>query len=157
MIELEGDFWEETNREYYDAICCTTNQVVKQDGCLAVGGGIALDFALRYKNLPYIWGQQLLKGHHSRGFMVTEAFMVELDDNYYYLVAFPTKNHFVYPSEMPIIEHSLRALVWTADVFGWQNVLLTRPGCGLGGLNWKDKVKPIVECYLDERFTVINK
>lgn len=35
-------------------------------------------------------------------------------------------------------------------------ILLTRVGCGLGGLDWHTQVKPIIGSILDDRFWVIN-
>jgi len=56
---------------------------------------------------------------------------------------------------MWLIRQSARQLVEMADKFGWGSVVLPRPGCGNGGLDWDD-VRPILEAILDDRFTVVT-
>ena len=38
----------------------------------------------------------------------------------------------------------------------FSSVLLPKPGCANGGLNW-EQVKPLLEQYLDDRFTIIDR
>jgi hypothetical protein len=42
-----------------------------------------------------------------------------------------------------------------ADKFRWQHIVMPRPGCGNGGLDWAD-VEPVLSKLLDDRFTVIT-
>ena len=58
-------------------------------------------------------------------------------------------------SEMSLIEQSCRELVELTDYKGWQKVVVPRPGCGGGGLEWEE-VKTILERHFDERFHVIT-
>lgn len=64
MIEIQGDFWDENIRldHTYDAICCTTNQVVKSNGRLVMGAGIARQFRDVYNGLDLEWGNRLSNG-----------------------------------------------------------------------------------------------
>lgn len=79
--------------------------------------------------------------------------MVSLWDTQF-LVAFPTKDDWKYPSTWEIIEKSACHLVFAAYILGWTSVLLPRPGCGRGGLDW-NKIRPNLRNILDNRFTVI--
>jgi hypothetical protein len=54
-----------------------------------------------------------------------------------------------------IIERSARQLKKLADEKGWKKVIIPRPGCGYGELNWVD-VKSVIETILDDRFHIIT-
>lgn len=38
----------------------------------------------------------------------------------------------------------------------WRYILLPRPGCGNGSLNWERDVRPVLAPVLDDRFSVIT-
>ncbi len=78
-------------------------------------------------------------------------------DNAYFIFSLPTKNEYWLPSPIVLIERSLKELVSLVDhTYKAQNIVLPRPGCGLGGLDWETAVKPLCEKYLDDRFTVVH-
>jgi hypothetical protein len=41
------------------------------------------------------------------------------------------------------------------DRFDLKSIMVPRPGVGIGGLSWGD-VKPILEPYMDDRFTIVS-
>ena len=51
----------------------------------------------------------------------------------------------------------IEELVILSDENGYNKVLLPRPGCGHGGLNWERDVKPLLQERLDDRFIVVNR
>jgi hypothetical protein len=53
-----------------------------------------------------------------------------------------------------IIAESADVLTKLADIAGWNSIVIPKPGCGAGGLNWND-VKPLLET-LDDRFYIID-
>lgn len=51
-------------------------------------------------------------------------------------------------SDLNLIEASLKDLVKYIQKNPERKIYLPRPGCGIGGLNWENEVKPLVEKYL---------
>lgn len=149
MIEVKGDFWEYADEYEPCALVCTTNKVVKNNGELVMGAGIAKDFKERYPFLPKDWGSRLKK-YPEHGLMIT------ITPSMRQLVSFPTKHHWKDNSDLELILQSAKQLVQASILLGWESVLLTRPGCGCGGLKWED-VKPHLQIALwDDAFIVIN-
>lgn len=58
-------------------------------------------------------------------------------------------------ARIDIIRKSCKQLRAMADAYEWQTVVLPRPGCGAGELEWKD-VEPVLREELDDRFYVIT-
>ena len=125
----------------FDAICVTTNGIVKSDGKAVMGKGIALqarnlfpgiDVALAghlklWGNIPaIIWHDAMCK-----------------------IVSFPTKNDWKDKSSLELIDQSAFLLSHMIEGYGWTKVAMTKPGCGNGGLNWAD-VEPIIVKHLPD-------
>ena len=104
-----------------------------------MGGGIAREAAERNPGLKNICGQAILDGNYSLGKdSQTGAEMLR----------FPTKDQVQFDSDMRIIADSLIKLVKYAEDNPNKKIYLPRPGCGLGGLDWKDVVELCIH-YLD--------
>lgn len=65
-----------------------------------------------------------------------------------WVLNFPTKQHWRYPSKMEYIESGLIKFVNNYESRGIREISFPRLGCGNGGLDWKD-VKPLMEKYLE--------
>ena len=154
MLEVTGDFWEYGFNPFlaYDALVCTTNHIVKNNGKLVMGAGIAKDFRDKFTDLDLKWGNRLNRKKHVLGVMAEQV------DGLHriYAVSFPTKYDWRHPSSIDLIENSAKVLAGLTDLMGWNRVLMTRPGCGCGGLEWS-KVKPVIAPLLNDRFVVIDK
>lgn len=147
MLERTQDILSQIN-EPYVATCVTTNAVVKQDGKAVMGAGVAKTIRDMYTGSDVILGALITTyGHKVQQFWITPA-----------LVSFPTKDHFKHKSNIYQIRRSAKELYEWANLNNqYLTIILPRPGCNNGGLNWLD-VKPILESILvDDRFVVIDK
>lgn len=141
MIETSGDIW-----EYGDTctIAITTNGSMTRDGRAIFGQGVAKQAATRHPDLAENLGRLLKeKGNH----------VFDLGNG---IVTFPVEETPWSLPDLRIIARSAEELRQLADTSGWLKIMVPRPGCGGGGLAWKD-VKPLLTPWFDERFLVINQ
>lgn len=141
MLETVGDIW-----QYADSgiIVITTNGSLTPDGRAIFGRGVARQAAVRFPGLAEKTGRLLAElGSH-------------VFDLGYGIVTFPVEETPWSLPDLRIIARSAQELRALADVSGWLKIVVPRPGCGGGGLAWQD-VKPLLESWFDERFTVIRQ
>lgn len=153
MKQLIGNIWD-VYREY-DAVCCTTNNVVKKNGELVMGAGVAKEFAHKYPWLPKNWGGRVLK-HTARYPGDHPTIFITLMQKKPHLVYFGTKYDWNDYSDIELIANAAQGLSMLSEVLDWTSVLLPRPGCDNGGLEWKE-VEARIKPWLDNRFTIIRK
>ena len=162
MREVRGNLFTQD----CDAICVTTNGIVKANGQAVMGAGVAKTAADLYPALPFVLGRALKDKGNRLHLLTKDRFtMVRLpepDSNLmqrkqlrYDIVALPTKQHWRNNSDINLITVSIQDLILLTDKMGWKRVVMPPPGCGLGGLSWEDTVKPRLSSYLDDRFEVI--
>lgn len=133
-----------------DAVCVTTNGIVKRDGNAVMGAGIAKqandmfhvskklgDYINKYGNRPFNLGA------------------VKRGGEVFYLFTYPTKYNFKDDSDINLIVKSAEYLMEMADKFKVNNIFLPPPGCGLGNLNYEVTVKPWISNILDDRFVIV--
>jgi hypothetical protein len=119
-----------------------------------MGAGIAKDFRDKFRDIDMEWGRRIKYGVHDTGFMVSTINSSIGGSRLLSIVAFPTKKDWKLDSNLDLISCSALTLENTAKILGWEHILLTRPGCGNGGLDWS-VVKQAIS-HLDNRFKVIN-
>lgn len=170
MKELRGDLHDIP----CDVVCITTNGFVSKNGKAVMGRGCAKEIKEREPGIDLILGAKIRElgpgvmpmktlddGKTIVAFPVKPASVIYDGDN----IVGHAKNKFKIGDEVPgyfakaeleIIEHSARALRRMADSMPeWNTILVPRPGCGAGELEWKD-VKPILEKYFDHRFNIVT-
>lgn len=142
MIERQGDIW----TSGADVICITTNGVLKRNGELVMGKGIALEAIQKFPTLGK------LLGHHVK---CNGNIPTVIDFGDVKIASFPTKHHWKFNSDIQLIEESA-ILLKNILPFDVKHVAMSRVGCGNGNLDWND-VKKVLEPILDDRFVVYEK
>jgi hypothetical protein len=138
MLEVNGNIW-----DYYDKgawIVVPTNGSVRKDGAAVMGRGIAKQLADKCPYFPQSLGTAL-KNVGNR-VLIWPAERV---------VTMPVKHKWNEKADIKLIERSLKELV---SVTGTIPLYIPHVGCGNGKLDW-DKVKPLMEELLDDRFIVV--
>lgn len=166
MIETKADLFEMIFEEKTDAICITTNGQVLTDGRAAMGGGCAGVCARKYPETAIRLGKCLTN------FATNQPFVIgALDKQGKYLeptmklikarrfkclvFSFPTIDRILDGAKLNLIEQSAMELKVLVDRFELRGVIVPRPGCGIGGLSYRE-VKPVLERFFDDRFTVVS-
>lgn len=139
MLEECGDFWTMPA----GLRCITTNGALRRNGNAIMGKGIALEARKRYHDVEAILGSLINKyGNH--------VFYLGYD-----IISFPTKYHWKQDSDIQLIKRSSQELVALLKDNPAKRVLLTRPGCGNGNLQWSE-VKPVIqEIFADNKFVIV--
>lgn len=146
MIEITGNIFDVKDA---DAICVTTNTQVKTGGLAVMGAGIAKAFTQEYPTLQAFFGEDV---RYRQG----KVFSVRIPNEDRAIINFPTKFDWRDKSDINLIIESAKALVRGTNFYDWKKVVLTRPGCGNGGLDWEQDVKPAIKGILDDRFYIIT-
>lgn len=111
-----------------DAICFTSNGVVKKNSHLVMGAGVAKAFANKYPWLPFKAGEAVKKyGNRVNSFLEPSSKK--------YILSFPTKYHWKDNSDINLIRKSAIELMEYVEINNWQRVYLPYPGVGCGKLN----------------------
>jgi hypothetical protein len=166
MKERKADLFETIYDRGVDAICITTNGMYLTDGRAAMGGGCARVCADRWpetslrlgkclknrmENVPYVIGAL-----DADGYYIEPSLKIIKERKFKTLIfSFPTIDDLMSGAKLSLIQNSAKELRALVDRFELRNVVCPRMGVGIGGLNWKD-VKPVVEEYLDDRFTIVS-
>ncbi len=161
MIEINENFWQEADSGKYDALVYTTNLELNSRAELVMGAGIAKAFKERYPGLPKVWALQLIQFdacEEEINDIPSRLFVTKYLPEEIYLIGLPTKIKWKNSSPIELVSKSLSNLKFFVESAGIKKVLMTRPGCGLGGLSWEKTVRPIFErLKMDDRFVVTNQ
>lgn len=128
----------------------TTNGIVRKNGRLVMGAGIAYEAVLLHPGIDAVLGT-LVREQGNRPFLLEE----------FKIITLPTKQAWWKPSELDFVELSIRRMAELVEetplvVNPFVQIAMPKPGCGNGGLKWAD-VEPICDKYLDSRYVVVEK
>jgi hypothetical protein len=151
LNEIKGNIF-----DYHDTahkwIIIPTNGVVKSDGTLTMGKGIALGIKRKFPAASYELGKFVTKGGN-------HCYPLQG----YNIISCPTKNDWHDKSTLELLERSLIELrgiilflIETFKKFHKEVPTFYCPklGCGEGGLDWV-LVKPLLEKYIGDLVTLV--
>ncbi len=147
--EIIGDLFTYWGKGYWTVI--TTNSCIRADGNAVMGRGVAAQAAKLCPELPKQLGANLRAEHGPK------------DGVYWYpdlnFITLPVKHHWYEKADPALVSLSLEGLSYLSTVsFNFGYVVLPRPGCGNGQLDWeKDGIREMVHQILDDRFTIVEK
>lgn len=107
-----------------------------------MGKGLALSFKQRYPEMF----DSYKKICEKKQFFIGKLLLYYAPDHW--VLLFPTKEHWRYPSKLEYIEKGLIKFVQQFAEKNITSIAFPKLGCGNGELNWKD-VKPMMENYLN--------
>lgn len=134
-----------------EAVCVTTNGIVKTNGQAVMGAGIAKQ-ADQLFHLSNLLGKYL-KQYGNRAFNLGR--FQRPNGNVFTVFSFPTKHDWKDDSDITLICKSAEQLMQMCDKFGITKCFLPPVGCGCGRLNYETTVKPWIEQILDDRFVIV--
>lgn len=166
MKELKADLFETIYEDGVDAICITTNGMYTMESKAAMGGGCAGVCAKRWpetslrlgkclknlsSNVPFVIGSLDEDGDY-----VEPTLKMIKEKKFKCLIfSFPTIDNLMDGAKLSLIKNSAKELKVLVDRFELKGIMVPRPGVGIGGLSWAD-VKPLLEEFMDDRFTIVS-
>jgi hypothetical protein len=135
MILEQGDMWDVFGKT--DLFLITTNPIVRKDGAVVMGRGIAKEASTRFPQLPYDFGT-FLDGADPAYFR--NGIIGEYDGQK--IGCFMVKTHWAEPANLRVILVS--ASQWAVWAKEYSRVDLNFPGIGNGKLKRED-VLPMIE------------
>jgi len=143
MIEVTGNLWTYPA----DVRVITTNGTIKKDGTCVMGRGCAAEAKQKQKGIDIALGRLIQQnGNH--------CFLLKKYNSEGGIVSFPVKHNWYEKADIELIRQSCLELINITDNQGWKVIVMPRPGCGNGRLDW-DYVRNEIR-ILDDRFHVIT-
>lgn len=133
--------------KYYDGTIfnAPVKTYVNTVNCVGVmGAGIALEFKLRYPEMY----DDYVKRCKQEKITVGKPYIYE-HSNDIWIMNFPTKNHWKYPSKIEWIQEGLKYFVENYKKRDIKSISFPKLGTANGKLDW-EKVKNIMEKYLKD-------
>lgn len=143
-----------------DAVCVTTNGIVRKDGRAVMGAGIAKYARDMFRGVDRRLGKNI-KDFGNRAFALgwQPKITASQESSRYHeakfmLLTFPTKHDWKEDSDPVLIQKSAKQVMGLADEHSLDTVYLPCPGCFNGHLDYEKDVRPVLVEELDDRFVV---
>lgn len=136
-----------TDRNIFDFTNCV-DAIVNPVNCVGqMGKGLALEFKKRYPRNFEIYKQACDDGLVTVGSVFWESAGIKVGDGPSIIANFPTKKHWANPSRIDWIESGLLNMAKTINhkPYAIRSIAIPALGCGLGGLDWADVKKLMVQ------------
>lgn len=129
--------------------CITTNATIKVNGRAVMGAGCAGQLESMYPEAPRALADQIKKYGNTVNVLLERKGVTYL--------MFPVKTNWYEDADTGLIKASAQALMaWAyANTSSEDEILLPRPGCGNGHLDWESQVKPVIEPILSDQIVVV--
>jgi len=144
MIEENSYIW------YTDAdvLCIPTSNVIDLNGSLIMDDGIAYQAKETDINLPYYFASHIVNHGNSP--------CLFMRDSKPHFCSFPVRFGANIKPDLELIIQSVKLMLNIVNRLPFKKIAMPRPGCGKGELDWESEVKPAIERFLDDRFTVYD-
>ncbi len=110
-----------------------------------MGKGLALEFKIKYPDNFKAYLGACRAGKIKIGKVFT--YDLGTGETPRYIINFPTKAHWKYPSTLEYIEQGLVSLIDEVESLGIDSIAVPALGCGLGGLSWVDVQARIIRAF----------
>ncbi len=131
IIYVKGDLLESDAQTLVNTVNCFG----------VMGKGIALEFRKKYPEMFKQYKEMCNAGEVKIG----KLHLFKTSDKW--IVNFPTKNHWRFPSKLEYIEKGLQFFMEHYKEWGIESIAFPKLGSNHGKLNWND-VKAVIEKYL---------
>ncbi|MDJ0719078.1 MAG: hypothetical protein QNJ54_33440 [Prochloraceae cyanobacterium] len=119
-----------------------------------MGAGVAKQALMRYPNIDLKLANWLTEHGNVPGRILDISSDYGEDS---WLFSFPTKNDWRSRSSLELIERSaMRLRSGWLKLGGRHQVVLPRPGCGLGGLTWSEVKSILSKYFLEDSFAIVS-
>lgn len=143
MILKHGDIW--TAYDQASLFLFTSNSIIKSDGSLIMGSGIAAQVRDKHKGIAKRFGSIMV----NKGFKSGDIYGM-LFDTKTKIAAFQTKTHYSEKSPLELVQYSTDILTELASNIDGE-IHMTMPACGHGGRT-EEEIFPIITKLPDNVF-----
>jgi len=143
MREITGDLWDHYGAEN-TIVLITTNGYVKQNGEAVMGRGCAKEAKDRFLGIAIELGRMISLNGNKPHYITTPLWQ---------MATFPVKYAWYEKASLKLIGQSAAWLKKEAEYKTEITFVLPRPGCGNGGLLWRE-VRPLLENLPDNVWVI---